>query len=82
MIKHTTLCSRTAEIHRSHSLEMGVTNITPNHNVPMVGQSPENTPDTYSLMDTTEKVVEAQVVDKSLPTSQRIVESIPASVNP
>ena len=75
MVKYTALCSRTAEIHRLHSSETGATNITSNHEVPMVGQPTKNTPDTYSLVDTTEKVVEVQVVDKSIPTSQRIVDS-------
>ena len=82
MVKCISLCSQTAEICRLHSLEMGVTTVTLNHNVLMVGQPTENTPDNYSLVDTTEKVVEAQVVDKSLPMSQRIVDSRPTSVNP
>ena len=82
MVKYTNLCSRTAEIHRLHSLEMGVTNITSHHDVPVVGQPTENTPDTYSLVETTEKVVEEQVVDESLLTSQRIIDSRLASVDP
>ena len=81
MVKHTTLHSRTAEIHRFHSLEMGMTNVTSNHNVPMIEQPTENTPDMYSLVDTTEKVAEVQVVDKSLSTSQRIVDSRLVSVD-
>ena len=32
-------------------------------------------------MDTTEKSVEVQVVDESLPASQRIIDSRPASIN-
>ena len=59
-----------------------MTNVTSNHDVPTVGQPTENTPDTYHLVNTTEKVVEMQVVDESLPTSQRIIDSRPASVNP
>ena len=42
----------------------------------------ENTPDNYSLVDTTEKVVEAQVVDEGLPTSQRIIDSRPTTIDP
>ena len=61
---------------------MGVTHVTSNHDVTTVGQPTENTPDTYSLVETTEKVVEEQVVDESLPTSQRIIDLRPASVNP
>ena len=80
MVKHTTLCSRTAEICRLHSPEMGVINVTSHHNVPTVGQPTENILDTYSLVDTTEKVVEEQVVDESLLTSQRIIDLRPASM--
>ena len=61
---------------------MDMTNVTSNHDIPTVGQPTKNTPDTYSLVDTTEKVVEAQVIDKSLRTSQRIIDSRLASVNP
>ena len=59
-----------------------MTNITSNHDVPMVGQTTENMPDNHSLLDTTEKIVEVQVVDESLPTSQRVVDSRLASVDP
>ena len=82
MVKCTNLHSRTAEIRRSHSLEVGMTNSYTHHNVPTVRQPAENMPDTYSLVDTTEKVVEEQVVDKSLLTSQRIIDSRPVDVNP
>ena len=78
MVKHTNLCSRTAKIHRSHSPEAGVTNITSHHDVPTVGQPTENMSDTYSLVDTTEE----QVVDESLLTSQRIIDSRLESVDP
>ena len=71
MVKHITLCSRTSKICGLHSPETVMTNVTSNHDVPPVGQPTKNT----SLVDTTEKVVEVQVVDKSLPTSQRIVDS-------
>ena len=74
MVKHANLSSRTAELCGSHNPEAGVTNVTSHHNVPTVGQPTENTPDTYSLVDTTEKVVEEQVVDKSLLTSQIIID--------
>ena len=58
MVKHTNLHSKTVEICKSHSPEMGMTNVTSHHNVSTVGKSTENTPDTYSLVDTTEKIVE------------------------
>ena len=78
MIKCTNLHSRTAEIRRPHSPEVGVKNITSHHDVPTVGQPTENMSDTYSLVDTTEE----QVVDESLLTSQRIIDSRLASINP
>ena len=54
---------------------MGMTTITLNNNVPMVGQPTKDTQDANSLVDTTEKAVEVQVVDKSPPTSQRNIDS-------
>ena len=75
MVKCTNLHSRTAEIYRSHSPEMGVINVTSHHNVPTVGKPTENILDTYSLVDTIEKVVEEQVVGESLLTSQRIIDN-------
>ena len=66
MVKHTNLHSRIAKICGSHSLEVGMTNITSHYNVPTVGQPTENTPDTHSLLDITEKVVEEQVVNENL----------------
>ena len=49
---------------------MGMTNITSNHKVTIVVQPTENPSDTYSLIDTTEKVVDEQVIDKTLHVSQ------------
>ena len=39
-------------------------------------------PGTYSLVDMAGKVVEEQVVDESLLTSQRVIDSRLASINP
>ena len=79
MVKHTNLCLRTAKIHRLHSPTPGATNVTSHHNVPTVGQPTENTPDMYSLVDTTGKVVDEEVVDKTLLVSQRNIDSRPTS---
>ena len=76
MVKHTTLRSQTVEIHRS------LTTVTSNHDVPTVGQPTEETPDAYSLVDTTEKAVEVQVVDENLPVGQTIIDSRLASIDP
>ena len=82
MVKHTTLRPRTAKICRSHTPETGMTTITSNHDVPAVGQPTTESPDMYSLVNTTEKAVEIQVVDFCLPTSQRKVDSRLMSINP
>ena len=76
-----TLCSRTANICRSHSPTTGMTNVSSHHNVTAVGQPTEETPDTYSLVDTTEKVVDEQLVDDILLASQKNVDSRLTSVN-
>ena len=81
MVKHTTLHLRTVKTCRSHSPVTGVTNVTSNHDVTTGGQPTENTPDMYSLVDTTEKVVDEQVVDKTLLVSQRNIDSRLTSVN-
>ena len=59
---------------------MGVTTVTLNLNVPVEGQPTKNTPDAYSLVDTTEKEVDVHVVDFRLPMSQRITDSRLTSV--
>ena len=59
-----------------------MTAVTSNHDVPMVEQSTDDAPDNYSLVNTTEKAVEVQVVHENLPTSQKNIESRPTSVNP
>ena len=48
-----------------------MTTVTSNHDVPMVEQSTNDAPDNYSLVDTTEKAVEAQVVDENLLRNQK-----------
>ena len=82
MVKHTTLHSQTAEICRSHSPEMGVITVTLNYDVPAIGKPTAESPDMYSLVNTTEKAVDIQVVDENLPMSQRIIDSRPTSIDP
>ena len=60
---------------------MGVTNVISYHNVTTVGQPTENTPDMYSLVDTTGKVVVEQIVDETLLASQRNIDSRLTSVD-
>ena len=75
MVKRITSHSRTAEIRRSHSSEMGVTTVTSNHDVPVAGQPTDVSPEAYSLVNTAEKAVEDQLVDESIPMSQRNIDS-------
>ena len=75
------LRSRTAVIHRSHSPETGVTTVTSNHDVPTVGKPTNDSPDAYSLVNTAQKAVEHQLVDESIPTSQRNIDFQPTSVD-
>ena len=82
MVKCTILCSRTAKIHRLHSPEMDVTTVTLHHDVLTVGQPTAESPDAYSLVNTTEKAVEIKEVDESLPISQRNIDSRLMSINP
>ena len=81
MVKHTMLHLKTAEICRSHSPTMGMTNVTLHHDVTTVGQPTENTPDMYSLLDTTEKVVVEQIVNDTLLASKRNIDLRLTSVN-
>ena len=50
--------------HRLPSQTTSATNITLTHDVTAVGQPAEDMPDTYSLVDTAEKVADAQIIDK------------------
>ena len=59
-----------------------MTTVTSNHDVPVVEQSTDDAPDNYSLVNTTEKAVEVQVVDENLPRSQKNIDPRPTSVDP
>ena len=61
---------------------MGMTTVTSTHNVHTVEQSTVDAPDSYSLVNTTEKTVEGQIVDENLLTSQRNIDSRLPSINP
>ena len=61
---------------------MGVTTITSTHDVHTVEQSTVDTPDSYSLVTTTEKTVEGQIVDENLLTSQRNIDFRLPSIDP
>ena len=53
------------------SQTIGTANVTSNHDKTTAGKPAEDMPDTYSLVDATEKVVDTQKVDENLPMNQR-----------
>ena len=53
-----------------HKLPSAI-DIALNHDVTAVGQPTEQTPDMFSIMDTTEKAIDPNIVDSSLLPSQR-----------
>ena len=61
---------------------MSAINITLHHNVPVVGQPTEQTPNTFSIMDVTEKVMDSEIVDSTLLLSQRNTDVRPETDNP
>ena len=69
--KHTTL--RLAAIAECKLLSgaMSAIDIVSNHDAPTMGQPTEKTPDTFSIVDTTERVVDLEVVDNVLLPHQR-----------
>ena len=46
---------------KSPSGDTSVIGVASNHNAPTVGKPTEQTPDTFSIVDTTERVVELEV---------------------
>ena len=60
--KRTTLCSVVIIECKSPSGATSAIDVASNHNAPTVGQPTEQTPDTFSIVDATERVVELEVV--------------------
>ena len=69
--KRTTLCSVTITGCKSPSSAMSTIDVASNHNATTVGKPTGQTPDTFSIVDMTEKVVDLDVVDSMLLPSQR-----------
>ena len=59
-----------------------MTTVTSTNDVCTVEQSTVDAPDNYSLVNTTEKTVEGQIVDENPLTSQRNIDSRPPSIDP
>ena len=69
--KHTTLCSAVITRHKSLSSAMSAIDIASNHDVTTVGQPTGQTLNTFSIVDTTEKVIDLDIVDNTLLPSKR-----------
>ena len=69
--KSTTLCSVVIAECKSPSSAMSAIDVALNHDVIPVGQPTGQTPNTFSIIDTTEKVMELDIVDNTLLVSQR-----------
>ena len=50
---------------------MSAIDVASNHDAPTVGEPTEQTPDTFSIVDATERVVELEVVNNVLLPCQR-----------
>ena len=56
--------------------------VASNHDAPTVGKPTEQTPDTFSIMDATERVIELEVVNNVLLPCQRNTDKEPTMDNP
>ena len=50
---------------------MSAIDVTSNHDVTTVGQPTDQTPNTFSIVDTTEKVIDIDIIDNTLLLGQR-----------
>ena len=79
--KHTMLCLAAIAERKSPSGTMSAIDVASNHNVTPVGQPTGKTPNTFSIVDTTEKVLELDIVDNTLLASQRNTDNRPTTNN-
>ena len=61
---------------------MSAIDVASNHNAPTVGKPTEQTPDTFSIVDATERVVELEVVNNVLLPCQRNTDKEPTTDDP
>ena len=67
MSKKRTMLRSTAIAERKLlSGDTSAVDVASNHDAPTVGKATEQTPDTFSIVDTTERVVELEVVNNEL----------------
>ena len=80
--KRTTLRSTAIAERKSPSGATSAVDIASNHDAPTVGKPTEQTPDTFSIVDATERVVELEVVNNALLSRQRNTDKEPTTDNP
>ena len=80
--KRTTLCSTAVAECKSLSGDTSAIDIASNHDAPTVGKPTEQTPDTFSIVDTTERVIELEVVNNVLLPHQRNTDKEPITDDP
>ena len=81
-VKHTTLRSTAIAERKSPSGATSAVDVASNHDAPTVGNPTEQTPDTFSIVDTTERVVELEVVNSELRPRQRNTDKEPTMDDP
>ena len=77
--KHTTLRSTAIAERKLPSGNTSAVDTAWNHNAPTVGKPTEQTPDTFSIVDTTERVVELEVVNNELLPHQKNTDKEPTT---
>ena len=69
--KHRALCLAVIAGCKSLSTAMSAIDVTLHHDVTAVGKPTDQTPNTFSIMDMTEKVIDLDIVDNALLPSQK-----------
>ena len=77
--KRTTLRSTAIAERKSPSGATSAVDVALNHDAPTVGKPTEQTPDTFSIVDVTERVVELEVVNNVLLPHQRNTDKEPTT---
>ena len=80
--KRTMLHSMAIAERKSPSSATSAIDVALNHDAPTVGKPTEQTPDTFSIVDATERVVELEVVNNVLLLCQRNTDKEPTMDDP
>ena len=80
--KHTMLCSTVIAECKSLSGTTSAVDVASNHDAPTVGKPTDQTPDTFSIVNATERVAELEVVNNVLLPCQRNTDKEPTMDDP